>query len=219
VNTDVPRFDALILAGGRSSRLGGEPKQHLLFQGSTLLERSLAAASGAGRIVVVGPDPGPLPAGVSTCREEPAFAGPAAAIGAGLDALAASGGGGEYTLVLACDMPLSGDAVKALSLALAANARRPEAVLASADDGSPEGRIQPLAGFYRTDGLKRAVQVLAGTGGLANASVKALLASLDVQLVMVPAASTADVDTWDDAAALGVAGGGRNQDQDRRSSS
>jgi hypothetical protein len=36
---------------------------------------------------------------------------------------------------------------------------------------------------------------------------------------MVPAASTADVDTWDDAAALGVAGGGRNQDQDRRSSS
>jgi hypothetical protein len=36
--------------------------------------------------------------------------------------------------------------------------------------------------------------------------VRSLLASLDVQLVPVPAAFTADVDTWDDAAALGIAG-------------
>jgi hypothetical protein len=39
-----------------------------------------------------------------------------------------------------------------------------------------------------------------------NGSVSALLARLDVQLVTVPAGSTDDVDTWDDAAALGVAG-------------
>ena len=75
-------FDALILAGGRSSRLGGVPKSQLLYDGATLLALSLSASAGAGATVVVGPDPGTLPAGVLSCREEPAFAGPAAAIAA-----------------------------------------------------------------------------------------------------------------------------------------
>ena len=82
-------FDAIILAGGRSSRLGGVPKSGLIYDGATLLERSLRAAGAARRTVVVGPDPGGLPGGVLTCREEPPFAGPAAAIAAGLAALAA----------------------------------------------------------------------------------------------------------------------------------
>jgi molybdopterin-guanine dinucleotide biosynthesis protein A len=219
VKVDVPAFDALILAGGRSSRLGGVPKQHLVFNGATLLERSLAAASGARRVVVVGPDPGPLPEGVLSCREEPEFAGPAAAIAAGLDVLADKGGGSAYTLVLACDMPLVRDAVRILSLALASAAEPPGALLASADDGSAEGRIQPLAGFYSTRVLTKSVQDLAAKGDLINGSVRALLASLDVQLVMVPAAFTADVDTWDDAAALGVAAGDQDKDQGRRSRS
>ncbi|WP_043436145.1 NTP transferase domain-containing protein, partial [Arthrobacter sp. I3] len=76
-------FDAIILAGGRSSRLGGVPKSGLIYDGATLLERSLRAAGAARRTVVVGPDPGGLPGGVLTCREEPPFAGPAAAIAAG----------------------------------------------------------------------------------------------------------------------------------------
>lgn len=220
MKVDVPAFDALILAGGRSSRLGGVPKQHLVFKGATLLERSLAAASGARHVVVVGPDPGPLPEGVLSCREQPEFAGPAAAIGAGLDLLASKAGGSEYILVLACDMPLVGDAVSILTLALrSAAGERPEALLASADDGSAEGRIQPLAGFYSTSELTESVQQLAAKGGLINGSVRALLASLDVQLVMVPASATADVDTWDDAAALGVAAGDQDKDQGRRSRS
>ena len=37
-------FDAIILAGGRSSRLGGVPKSGLIYDGATLLERSLQAA-------------------------------------------------------------------------------------------------------------------------------------------------------------------------------
>ena len=51
-------FDAIILAGGRSSRLGGVPKSGLIYDGATLLERSLSAAGAAVRTVVVGPDPG-----------------------------------------------------------------------------------------------------------------------------------------------------------------
>jgi molybdopterin-guanine dinucleotide biosynthesis protein A len=217
VEENAPSFDAIILAGGRSSRLAGVPKQHLVLHGATLLQHALAAASGARRTVVVGPDPGVLPQDVLSCREQPEFAGPAAAIAAGLDALAKGGDGLGYTLVLACDMPLVSDAVTMLHTAMApGEGREPDAVLARTDDGTPDGRVQPLAGFYRTGPLKKAVQNLAARGALINGSVRSLLASLDVQLVTVPAASTADVDTWDDAAALGIAAGNQVTDHGRR---
>lgn len=200
-------FDAIILAGGRSARLGGVPKATLLYDGATLLARSLCAADGAGRVAVVGPDPGDLPPGVLTCREDPPFAGPAAAIAAGLGALAADRAGrpaapAPFTLVLACDMPRSAAAVRALAGALAAD-RWADGVMAV----SAEGRKQPLAGFYGTAALQRAVDDAARQGRLENASVFALLATLDVREVRVPPGSTDDVDTWDDAAALGVSGG------------
>jgi molybdopterin-guanine dinucleotide biosynthesis protein A len=70
---------------------------------------------------------------------------------------------------------------------------------------SGDGRRQPLVGFYSTPALQRSMQGLESRGALTNGSMTALLASLDVQLVTVPAGSTDDVDTWDDAAALGVA--------------
>lgn len=219
-------FDALILAGGRSSRLGGVPKQTLVFRGKTLLEWALAAASGAWRTVVVGdaglpgvtaaPVPGTAPpAAVLSCREEPPFSGPAAAIAAGLETLANNGGGSPVTLVLACDMPLSAQAVAALRHALAATpveAARVRSVMAAAEDGRP----QPLAAFYNTAELTHACRELAARNALANGSVRALLANLDVQLVTVPAGSTSDVDTWDDAAALGMAAGNQRGSQDRR---
>lgn len=196
---DAFEFDAVILAGGRSSRLGGVPKQSLIYDGDTLLQRSLEAAAGARGVVVVGPDPGPLPEGVLTCREEPPFAGPASAIAAGLAAL---NGTAEprspFTLVLACDMPRVGQAVEALRQSLGS--------VDGAMAVSPDGHRQPLVGFYSTPALQRSVQDLSSRGALMNGSVSALLARLDVQLVTVPAGSTDDVDTWDDAAALGVAG-------------
>lgn len=196
-------FDAIVLAGGRSSRLGGTPKSGLIYDGATLLERSIAAARGAGRIVVVGPEPAGLPAGVLSCREDPPFAGPAAAIAAGLASLrlarAADEANAELVLVLACDMPRAADAVRALREA--AGGADAGSVMAS----SPDGRLQPLAGFYRTAELQRAVDDARAGGTLTHGSVFALLARLDVQAVTVPAGSTDDVDTWDDAAALGVA--------------
>ena len=217
-------FDALILAGGRSSRLGGVPKQALVYRGRTLLERSLEAAAGARRTVVVG-DSGFLPAqaipatwpdNVFMCREEPPFAGPAAAIAAGLAALAKDGGGAPFTLVLACDMPMASEAVAVL---------RQELVRAAGASGSgfagglmarsDDGRAQPLAAFYSTPGLNNACAGLASRNALVDGSVRALLASLDVQLVTVPAGSTSDVDTWDDAAALGIAAENQRGRKDR----
>lgn len=195
----------MILAGGRSSRLGGVPKSQLVYDGATLLSRSLTASAGADAVVVVGPDPGTLPAGVLTCREEPVFAGPAAAIAAGLAALDHHCGPrrAPLTLVLACDMPNAHQAVAALKVALSGHdpaAETTEGVMAV----SPDGRKQPLAAFYGTGALERAVDEMEQGGGLAGASVFALLARLDVRTVTVPAGATDDVDTWDDATALGV---------------
>lgn len=208
-------FDALILAGGRSSRLGGVPKQGLVVAGATLLEHSLAACSAASLTAVVGPDPGPLPAGVLACREQPEFAGPAAAVAAGLEALGRAGGGRRFTLVLACDMPRAAGAVQVLAESLATRGDKGDGVMACSEDGT----AQMLVGLYRTDGLKKAVQMLAWRDALINGSMRSLLASLDVQLVTVPAGTTADVDTWDDAAALGVDAGQPDVRQDRRGSS
>lgn len=220
-------FDALILAGGRSSRLGGVPKQSLVYRGQTLLERAVAAAAGARRTVVVGdagflpgesgaaglPAPSTRPSTLLMCREEPRFAGPAAAIAAGLAALAKGGEGAPYCLVLACDMPLASQAVAVLKDALTRTdvADGGGGVMACSGDG----RAQPLAGFYSTAGLTKACADLAARNALVNGSVRALLASLDVQLVTVPAGSTSDVDTWDDAAALGISAGNQRAGQDQ----
>lgn len=215
-------FDAIILAGGRSSRLGGSPKSELVYDGGTLLERTIDAARGARHIVVVGPVPEGLPAHVRSCREDPPFAGPAAGIAAGLAELhslrqprpgdaAAAPGDASFILVLACDMPHAGMAVPVLQEALASRGTGNSDATLRAGDGvmavSPEGRRQPLAGFYRSAGLQAAVDDAAARNELRHGSVFALLARLDVAAVTVPAGSTDDVDTWDDAAALGVDAG------------
>ncbi len=193
----------MILAGGRSSRLGGVPKSGLLYDGATLLERAMAAALGAGSLVVVGPRPEKLPPGALTVREDPPFAGPAAAIAAGLGELGKSGRPqAPWVLVLACDMPHAATAVPAL---LATLAERPGA------DGvlgvSSDGRQQPLLAVYATAALRRSVATRAAEGTLTNAPVFSLLASLDLLTAAVPEHAADDVDTWDDAAALGVHGG------------
>ncbi|MET4135222.1 NTP transferase domain-containing protein [Pseudarthrobacter sp. PvP090] len=201
-------FDAVILSGGRASRLGGVPKSGLLHDGAPLLEHALHAARGAAAVAVVGPDPGTLPEGVLRCREEPAFAGPAAAVAAGLSALEGySGrdprhpGAASLTLVLAVDMPRAGAAVEAL-LEAASAAPPGDGLMAVSSDG----RRQPLVGLYSTAALQRCVADARQGGGLENASVFALLARLELREVSVPKGSTDDVDTWDDASALGVTG-------------
>jgi molybdopterin-guanine dinucleotide biosynthesis protein A len=93
-----PTFGALILAGGRSSRMGTD-KASLPYRGLTLLEhmRGLAAHAGASAVIVSGGSRGELPDPV-------AGAGPVA----GLCALAvhvASGSGPLRWLVLPVDMP------------------------------------------------------------------------------------------------------------------
>ncbi len=211
----MPAYDAVILAGGRSTRLGGTPKASLRIGGATLLEITCGAVAGADRIVVVGPEPeaglrrpegpGLFPPDfpkVRFVREDPPFAGPAAALAtaltlpAGIPAPAAA----RWVMVLACDMPLSPMLVPALLEAAAAN----QTVSVMARDG---GRDQPLAGLYLRGELEAAVAAAHAAGGTANLSMKALLARVSVRPVPVPPGTTLDVDTWADARALGVDAG------------
>lgn len=92
-------YDAVLLAGGRGSRLGGVAKPLLDVGGVTLLDRALAAAAGATRRVVVGPAGGTTVAHIST-REDPPGGGPVAAISAGAGHVTA-----PLAVVLAADLP------------------------------------------------------------------------------------------------------------------
>ncbi|MBG6183266.1 molybdopterin-guanine dinucleotide biosynthesis protein A [Arthrobacter sp. CAN_A214] len=204
------RFDAVVLAGGRSSRLGGVPKADLTVQGRSLLEITCRAVADANRIVIVGPTSAvprtmtelPSTGGpeLRVVREDPPFAGPAAALAAALTtpgALGPADSSPAWLAVLACDMPRAG---QLLELLLAAVARDPSMSVV-ADDA---GRTQPLAALYRRDALEAAVAGTAAAGGAANLSMKKLLASVSTREVPVPPGTTLDVDTWDDARALGV---------------
>lgn len=188
----------MILAGGRATRLGGVPKPALRYDGASLLSHALDAARGASGIVVVGPGQEGLPGRVLSAREEPAYAGPAAAIAAGLAALAGVGPA-PWTLVLACDMPHASTGVETLQKELAEHQGTEGAMAVSSD-----GRQQPLLGIYSTRALEREVASAKEGSGLTNASVFRLLARLNVLAVAVPEGSTDDVDTWEDAAALGI---------------
>lgn len=184
----TPAFHAVVLAGGRSSRLGGRPKAGLRRNGRTLVELTVEAVRDAAGVVVVGP-PGPaLPADVLRTREDPPFAGPAAGIAAGLRALEALEPA-PWTMTLACDMPGVAGAVERLC---GAAGSAPEAVGFMAV--APDGHRQPLAALYRSEALRTAY---AGRDP-AGRSVFSFVRDLPLREVTVAADATADVDTWDD---------------------
>lgn len=218
-------LDAIVLAGGRSSRLSGVPKAQLLWRGATLLQNAVDAAlqGGARRVVVVGPDaPGAPGAHVSDAqgtdaqgpdaqgpdarvrftREDPPFGGPAAAIGAGVRALegqqAPATDVADVVLVLACDMPEIAGAVSALVESL------PFAGFDGALLVDSFGMRQPLAAVYSRRALADAVEALRASGTLDGASMRSLITPLDLRELSDAAGSTSDVDTWPDAAAFGI---------------
>lgn len=218
----VPAYDAVVLAGGRASRLGGYPKPQLAYRGATLLEHALAAVAAARSVAVVGPAPGEPggprpdsgamagdPGRVLFTREEPLYTGPVAALSAGLDALSAGlaalpPGRGEapgWIAVVAADLPRPAGAVAAL---LEAASAEPDCDGILGEDA--DGRTQPLLSLLRRDPLVRALDALARDGGLANRPMKHVVARLGLLPLRLPAGSAADVDTWDAARRWGIEG-------------
>ncbi|MGG5173818.1 NTP transferase domain-containing protein [Pseudarthrobacter sp. J1763] len=209
-------FDAIILAGGRSSRLQGVEKSQFVVQDSTLLQLAVMAARDAQRTVVVGPsqDLRELSSTVSFAREEPLFGGPVAGIVAGLRALGAEqtrGETAEWTLILACDMPHAAPAVVELAKQVGETATPPTGTSSTEQkqyDGAiavtPDGRHQSLLAMYRTSSLSAVSREMDRTGKAVNASMRSLLASLDLVEVPVVELWARDLDTFADAAELGA---------------
>ncbi|MGY3568018.1 nucleotidyltransferase family protein [Sinomonas sp. RB5] len=211
----VPAYDAVVLAGGRASRLGGYPKPQLAYRGATLLEHALAAVAAARSVAVVGPAPGepggPPGSGASGAgepgrvlftREEPLYTGPVAALSAGLEALHPGHGGAPgWIAVVAADLPRPADAVAAL---LEAASAEPDCDGILGEDA--DGRTQPLLSLLRRDPLVRALDALARDGGLANRPMKHVIARLGLLPLRLPPGSSADVDTWDAARRWGIEG-------------
>jgi len=188
-------FNAIIVAGGRATRLGGIDKTALLFNGRTLLQCALDAVRDAKEIALVGVsvDVPPTP-GLRRTAEEPRWGGPAAALSAGLHNLRLSRV--ETTVVIAADMPRVAGAVALLLNAFAVN---PDFDGVIAVDSS--GRRQYLLGVYRTGALRNAV---AAAGALDDAAVRTVIGALVLREVMIPDEFCADVDTPADAAANGI---------------
>lgn len=181
----IPEFDAIILAGGRATRLGGIDKSALLVSGQRLVDRVVLAArdAGAQRVVVVGPDSSGTMAD-AVLREEPEFAGPLAAIAAGLSEVHSS-----WVMVLACDLQhpqqLASTVVSSLTTqALAGDG----AVLRDAD-----GRTQWLAGIYNRQRLRELCTVLGQN--IINAPVRRVLGELKLEQLQVDNETSSDIDT------------------------
>jgi molybdopterin-guanine dinucleotide biosynthesis protein A len=102
-------FDAVVLAGGRSSRMAGDDKTRLVVGDTSLLDRVLSAVSVARSVVVVG-EQRPTTAPVTWTREDPPGGGPAAGAAAGLSLVTA-----PVVVLLAGDLPfVTADTVAAL---------------------------------------------------------------------------------------------------------
>lgn len=175
-------YDAVVLAGGRATRLGGVDKPSIEVAGKSLLERALDACSGARVTVVVGTQR-PTSRPVTWTLEDPPHGGPLAGLGAGLALLP---GDAQRVVVLAVDMPfLTADAIDGLLAQLAGH----DAAVFVDDDGV----AQPLAGAYLASALTASVRAC---GPLRGRPVMRILDSLRTVTVADDGA-TRDCDTAD----------------------
>ena len=171
-------FDAVVLAGGRSSRLGGTDKPGLVVGGQTLLGSVVSAmtSAGAGRVVVVGPErPAVRGTGVQGgqvryTREDPPGRGPVAALRCGLTGVSA-----PAVVLAAADLPFLRPPHVARLLAALAPAPAPAPAGVVTLDAA--GRPQWLVSAWPAAGLRDALERYPGS------SLRGLLGPLDPVLL------------------------------------
>lgn len=161
---DPTRHAAIVLAGGRSERMG-EDKAAIAWDGTTLLGRAVGELAGIGVVVVVrspGQELPPLSSAVIVTDDAHPDRGPLQGLASGLRAV----GAGATAFVCAVDMPL-------------VDASFANRVLGALDAGADAavpvvgGRLQPLAAAYRSEVADRAEELLAAGG-------RSLMALLDL---------------------------------------
>lgn len=158
---------AIVLCGGRSSRMGRD-KAALPFGPETLLTRVVRLVQAvADDVVVVGHTAESMPDGVRVVRDPLEGLGPLAGLATGLGAVR-----GHRALLLACDMPLLVPALLQRLLALAGDA---DACVPLLDDVP-----MTTCAVYTARALPRAQAYLAG----GTRSLRALLEGVPVRWVL-----------------------------------
>ena len=175
----LTHVEAVIVAGGRATRMGGVDKPTLTVGGRRMLDIAIAAVDGCARITVVGPHRDDLDPHILQIQEAPAGAGPVAA-------LAAADPVADLVVTLAADLPfITPRTVTALLEALNEDAKA-EAAFA-VDDA---GRVQFLLAAWRAPAL---AERLASLGDdVTNRPMKTLLPA---RYVAVPVPESGDCDT------------------------
>ena len=167
----------IVLTGGTSRRFGSD-KSEALINGRTVLEYM---TEGLDNLIVVGPKKN---IDAVYVREEPAGAGPVAAIGAGLKLVDT-----ELVSIFATDMAFAPRVLPQLLKSLINDAALPI---------DSDGYLQPLSGLYRTEKLRTALDTL---GDLENRSVKELISKLNIDHVSLDETEfLLDIDTKEDLA-------------------
>ena len=171
-------FDAVVLAGGSSSRLGTD-KTRVLVDGAPVLDRVLAAVSGARHRVVVG-EARPVATSVVWTQEHPPGSGPAAGVVAGLRLVRA-----PHAVLLAADSPSVTPATVARLLTALAGRRAVTLV-------DRDGRRQHLITAAETAALRAAG---ASRQDWADAAMHELMAPLDASTLPAEGDEAVDIDT------------------------
>jgi molybdopterin-guanine dinucleotide biosynthesis protein A len=178
---------AIVLAGGRSTRMG-EPKDALAWDGTSLLGRTVTVLGGVARRVVVvraaGQGLPALPPGVTVVEDARPDRGPLEGLRAGLRALAHPD---EAAFVCATDMPL----LHPLLAVRVVDLLPPERDAAVPWVG---GRWHPLAGAYRARlAGTAAARLEAGRGSLTGLLEACGALPLDAPALLAdPALAAAD---------------------------
>ncbi|GAA0200278.1 molybdenum cofactor guanylyltransferase [Corynebacterium riegelii] len=187
----MPALSVIILAGGRSTRMGTD-KAQVRVEGIRLIDATLSALSALPTDttpIVVSPFELGLPSGVPTVCEDPPFGGPVAGIAAGV-ALADA----DLVAVVAVDAPHSPEALPALVEALQ---NAPDTAAAVAVD--EEGFMQPLCAVWRKQALLAAIEKV----GTRDVPAKALYKVAGSVVKHQTQGAERDYDTPEELAQLG----------------
>ncbi len=180
---------AIVLAGGRSSRMGRD-KLAMTVAGQSVLQRTVEASlSWAQLVVVVGPQPRGWhqDTRVIFTLEEPRFSGPAAGICAAIPPIAARADKDAEVLVLAGDLAFP----KRVLAALVTASMGPDGTVLRDLEGWP----QHLAGRYMLPALVSAKEEHPDPRDI---SVRRLLCGLQLTELPVPESVSADLDSPED---------------------
>lgn len=163
---DTADWTALVLAGGRGSRLGNDDKAAVTIGGTSTLDHLLSSLPQGVPVVVAGPER-PTRRGVLFRGESPIHGGPVAGVASGLELVRT-----PVTVLLAVDAPWAGRLVEQL---IAEFAFCDAAALVPVDES---GFRQSLCAVVRTSAVRLALRDLGDPRGR---SLRDLMALLDVQ--------------------------------------